>query len=254
MAETIRVARDGDVVELVLSRPEALNAVSQQMVQELRQAFEGMSGARAVLLRGAGRAFSAGRDLSEYRPDEDAASVLRQSFNALCQQLATLPAPTIAAVQGICTGLGLSMALACDVVLAADSAALGVSQTKLGAIADAGGHYHLVRGLGYHRAMELIYSGQCLTGEEAAALGLVNRTVPADELVQTARALAQQVAAGPTAAFRISKRIAQTAREQAFTHVLDLEASGQAQASKTTDFGAAYRAHQMKMSMKFKGA
>jgi 2-(1,2-epoxy-1,2-dihydrophenyl)acetyl-CoA isomerase len=151
MAETIRVVREGGLVEIVLNRPDKLNSINRLMISELRQALEEATEARAraLLLRGEGRAFSAGRDLAEADPEnEDAAEILRSLFAPLLTQIYEFRAPTIAAVQGACMGAGLGLAFACDIVIAADDAQISSPFGRLGAVLDSGGHFHFARLLG----------------------------------------------------------------------------------------------------------
>ncbi|MDT7943492.1 MAG: enoyl-CoA hydratase-related protein [Dehalococcoidia bacterium] len=255
MAPLVRVERDGPVYEVVLSRPDRLNALTADMVAQLHAALDQVGDARALLLWGEGRAFSAGRDLSEAQPgEEDAARVLRELFHPLFLRLYRCPIPTVAAVQGACLGAGLGLAFACDVVIAAEDAFFASPFGRIGAVLDSGGHYHFVRLLGLKRAMDLIYSGRRITGKEAEAMGLVSRAVPADELLPTARQLAQSIARGPTLAFRLSKRIAQAAVTADYADVLDMEADAQGIISRSHDYTEGVRAFLEKREPSFRGA
>lgn len=227
--------------ELVLDRPAQLNAMSPQMVDQLldglRAAREGE--ARVLLVSAAGRGFSAGRDITGAEPGrEDGGQVLAQVFNPMVQAVADLPFPTIAAVQGACLGTGLGLALACDVVLAAETAKFGSPFGKIGAVPDSGAHKAFVERLGSARAMDLIYSGRFLSGTEAAAAGLVSRAVPDAELGDTAREYARALAKGPALAFAESKRLVRQISDSPTTlaEVLDLEAQAQSRASRTRDY------------------
>ena len=168
------------------------------MVADVHRALDEAAGARAVVVTAAGRAFSAGRDLSDAEPlTEDAEAILRDTFNPLLQRIADIDVPTIAAVQGACLGVGFGIAFACDIVVAADDARIGSPFARIGAVLDSGGHRYLVERLGPHRALELIYTGRLLSGAEAAAIGLVNRSVPADDLATEVAELARRIASRP---------------------------------------------------------
>src|SRR6202041_1762443 len=141
-------------------------------------------------------------DLADAHPgDEDAEAIIETTFNPLIKRIVAFPAPTFACVHGACLGVGLGLALGCDVVYIADDARIGSPFARIGAVLDSGGHSFFVSRLGTHRALELIYTGRLLSGTEAAAWGLVNQCVPKAELVDRVRQLAATVAKGPTAAF-----------------------------------------------------
>lgn len=202
---------DGEhnVVELVLDRPEKLNAVGPAMADSLQDHLDQLasSEARAVMLRAEGRAFCAGRDLRADWASEEPEELLERVFNPLVAGVAKLPMPTLAAVQGHCLGVGLGLALACDIVVVAADAQLGSPFGKRGTLLDSGGHALLLQRLGRSRTLELIYTSRLLDGGEAEALGLANLCVHVDELTVQARRLASEIGAGPTLAFKQSKRI-----------------------------------------------
>lgn len=238
---SIRFEIEGGCAELVLNRPDQLNAMTPEMVDQIMTSVETARNrqARALLVTAAGRGFCAGRDIAGAAPgSEDGGQVLTEVFNPMVRAVADLPFPTIAAVQGACLGTGLGLALACDVVLAADSARFGSPFGKIGAILDSGGHLAFLHRLGPAVAMDLIYSGRLLSGAEAAAAGLVSRMVPTDELFQTAKEYARAVADGPARAFAESKAIIRTLADQPHSLVdaLDLEAAAQSRASHTRDY------------------
>ena len=193
---SVRVHQTDGVAEVVLDRPAVLNSFDGEMVAEMHRALDQTEGSRAILIRGEGRGFSAGRDLSGAEPlTEDAEAILAETFNPLMARLAEEPLPTIAAVHGACLGVGFGIAMACDIVIAAATTKIGSPFANIGAVLDSGGHYALVHRVGPHRALELIYTGRLLDGHEAAAWGLVNRVVDDDALIDEARQLAARIAA-----------------------------------------------------------
>ncbi len=225
---TVRIDRAGDVATIVLDRPDVMNALDTEMVGALHVALGDVGDARAVVVAGEGRAFSAGRDLSSAAPlEEDARAILADLFNPLITRLRTLPMPTIAAVRGAALGVGFGIAMACDLVIAGERARLGSPFANIGCVLDSGGHAALVSRVGPHRALELIYTSRLLDGIEAAEIGLVNRVVVDDELSATVAELAATIAAGPTAAFAESKAIV----HQFSDHHLDTAASMDAEAA-----------------------
>jgi enoyl-CoA hydratase/carnithine racemase len=248
----------GALAEVVLNRPEKLNAVNDAMTRELDDAFERAARAevRALIVRGEGAAFCAGRDLADAKPgQEDGEEILEKTLNPVIKRIATFPAPTFAAVHGACLGAGLGFALACDVVYIADDAKIGSPFARIGAVLDSGGHSFFVSRMGIHRALELIYTGRLISGAEAAALGLVNQSMPKDKLLEHTRQIAAQVAAGPTTAFMESKRLARRIDEEGLGlfAVLRCEAIAQGVASRTADYLEGVSAFQQKRAPKFSG-
>jgi enoyl-CoA hydratase/carnithine racemase len=249
---------DGSLGLVELRRPERRNAIDPAMAAELAGALAALAatGPRALLLTAAGPAFCAGRDIAAVDPaDDDGYAVLTEVFNPLVQAVYDFPAPTFAAVQGACVGAGLGLALACDVVYAADDARLGSPFARLGAVLDSGGHAFLTRRVGAARTLELVYTGRLLSGVEAAAWGLVNASVPGPELAAAARAAALAAAAGPTRAFAESRRIVRRLADAPLplAEVLALEAGAQGRAGRTADYREGFAAFQAKRQPDFSG-
>src|SRR6202050_4739569 len=246
------------LAEIVLNRPDKMNALNNAMMAELNDAFDAAEKAqvRALFIRGEGPAFCAGRDLADADPgNEDAEKILREVFNPVVKCLADFPAPTFAAVHGACLGVGLGLALGCDVVHIADDARIGSPFARIGAVLDSGGHSFFVSRLGTHRALELIYTGRLLSGTEAAQLGLVNRRIPKDSLVAETRKVGALGAQGPQAAFMQSKRLVRRIDEEAMGlfAVLKCEAQAQGAAGRTADYKEGISAFQQKRAPKFVG-
>ena len=255
----VSLTTENGVAEIVLNRPDKLNALNLEMVEALHAALQTAESddARALVLRGEGRAFSAGRDLAGVDPTtDDAERVLTEVFNPLIRRVREFPSPTFAAVQGACLGVGLGLALACDVVIGADDARIGSPFARIGAVLDSGGHAFFVERLGSHRALELIYTGRLLSGSEAASWGLINRAVPSAQLLDEVRRLAAAGAQGPTMAFRTSKTLVRRIEDEhlRLEEVLTAEAAAQGAASQTADYREGFSAFQTKREPKFIGA
>jgi 2-(1,2-epoxy-1,2-dihydrophenyl)acetyl-CoA isomerase len=255
---SVNLSIDGALAEIALNRPDKLNAMREVDVREIIVALDRaeQQHVRALLMRGEGAGFCAGRDLSEADPgNEDGEKILAAVVNPVIRRIATVPAPTFASVHGPCLGLGLGLALACDVVYIADDAKIGSPFARIGAVLDSGGHSFFVERLGTHRALELVYSGRLLSGAEAATLGLVNQSFPADNVLDRTRKLAAQVASGPTAAFMESKRLVRRIDEEGMGlfAVLKHEAISQGVAARTEDYREGISAFLQKRPPRFTG-
>ena len=241
-AGEVRLDVDGSIAEVVLNRPDKLNALNNSALSTLRSVFEDLVGRpeiRAVLLRGEGRAFCAGRDVAGVDPaTDDARSVLADQVHPILRAIAAVPVPVVAAVQGACLGIGLGLMAASDIVYGSINSRIGTKFARLGAVLDSGGHALLVDRLGPHRAMELIITGELLDGVEAARVGLISRVVADEDLLTATRELVQKTADGPTETFIRSKKIITALRAQRGYNddFLEAEAKAQGVASKTTDY------------------
>lgn len=213
MSDEVLVDVDDGVGVVTLNRPDRLNAISEGWVEGVIAAFEALHQApdvRAVVVRGAGRAFCAGGDLAGhpvFDMDDEAERLwhVRRAY-AVLDAARTLPAPVVAAVHGPCIGAGVSLALACDLRLAAASARFSVAFVRLGLLPDMGATVHLPGVVGTAKAMELCLLGDTVDAEEARRIGLVNRVVPDDALLDEAMALARRLADSSPAAVREIKR------------------------------------------------
>jgi 2-(1,2-epoxy-1,2-dihydrophenyl)acetyl-CoA isomerase len=205
----------GGVAEVVLNAPTKLNAVDRDALGELSEAYTeaAAAGVRALLLRGEGRAFCAGRDISNVDAATDDVAGYLADLTALMRQMDAFPAPTFAIASGACLGVGLGLLIATDVVYVADTARIGSPFANLGAILDSGGHPLFYERLGAHRTLDLMYTAELMTGTEAVALGLFSRAVAEADILSFTRARVARVAAGPAEAFMASKRLVHGLRD-----------------------------------------
>lgn len=253
-AGPVRLMLELPLAVIVLDRPAAKNSLRLDDMTAIATAVADAvaAGARAVLVRGTRDAFCAGRDLKDTHPEtDDTLGILRERINPVLRAVRDCPVPTIAAVHGPALGFGFGLALACDIAVVADDALLGSPFRNIGAVLDSGGHHHLRERVGPHRAAELIFLGRLLSGRQAAAMGLVNRSVAAESLDAVAWQMALDIAHGPTAAFSASKRI--LSRERSFEETLDMEAEAQAEALAGPDGAEGIRAFQEKRKPRFIG-
>lgn len=217
MADLVHKERRGATILLTLDRPDALNALSPELLAAFDSALaevEADATARAVVVTGAGRAFVAGADIAAMTtmtPLE--AEQFSAEAHAIFERLEGLPIPTIAAVNGFALGGGCELALACDFIYASAKAKLGQPETKLGLIPGFGGTSRLVRRVGLAQAKELVFMGDPIAAEEAARIGLVNRVVEPDALLETALASAEAIAARGPVAIRIAKQVMQQGQD-----------------------------------------
>ena len=207
----IALEKSGEgIVQIRLNRPERLNALGVDMVDALQRAIEdAIAGrARVLLIRGSGRAFCAGADLKERRTMDEAARVRHnRAINAFVNALAQAPMPTIAVINGLALGGGCEIALACDLRYAAEDVQIGLTEARIGAIPGAGGTQRLPRTIGAARAVELMLTGEPVTGARAEQIGLVHAAVPADELDGYVRKIADTLASRSPSGAQTIKRL-----------------------------------------------
>jgi 2-(1,2-epoxy-1,2-dihydrophenyl)acetyl-CoA isomerase len=252
----VEVGRDGAVMTVTLNRPDVLNALNAAVHAGLAEALDEARSAdvRAVVLTGAGRGFCVGQDLSEFRAGGgDVASRLRTQYHPNVRALRALDKPVIAAVNGAAAGAGLSLACACDLRLAADSATFVPAFINVGLIPDSGGSFFVTRLVGYARAFEWLCSGRRLTAAEAHAWGVVSEVVEGNRLAQRAAAVAAELAALPTAAIGMTKRLLDRATTATLEDQLELEAELQEAATWTNDFREGVAAFLEKRQARFSG-
>lgn len=248
--EVLLVERRGAVAEVTLHRPDRGNALSAALKDALVAALAEVAAddsVRAVLLAGAGPAFCVGQDLGEAaaaleRDPATAAETVERHYNPITRSLATMPKPVVAAVHGTCVGAGLGFALACDLQVWAAGATLATSFSAVGLTCDSGLSASLARSVGEARARSLVLLGDRFTPEQGVAWGLAGDVLPAADVLDHARALADRLAAGPTTAYAESKRLLAAAVSSTLDEVLTAEAAAQARCGLTADHGIAVSA------------
>jgi 2-(1,2-epoxy-1,2-dihydrophenyl)acetyl-CoA isomerase len=255
MAE-VEIARAAGVLTITLNRPDVLNALNAAvhagLAAALQQARE--PDVRAIVLTGAGRGFCVGQDLTEFRDAPgDVADGLRAHYHPNVRALRALDKPVLAAVNGAAAGAGLSLACACDVRVAADTATFVPAFIGIGLVPDSGGSFFLARLLGPARAFEWMTSNRRLTAAEAHAWGLVSEVVEADMLSARAGELAAAYAAAPTRAVGMTKRLFDHAETASLEEQLELEAELQSEATRTEDFREGVNAFLEKRPPRFAG-
>jgi 2-(1,2-epoxy-1,2-dihydrophenyl)acetyl-CoA isomerase len=260
--ETIQFELRGAVALITLNRPDSLNALTSEVGRDFQAAVQEARerGARAAVLTGAGRAFCAGGDLREMqkiaaregRVDAFFDEPLRL-LNDCILLIRRTSLPFIAAVNGAASGGGCNLALACDLVVAGESARFNQAFIKIGLVPDCGGTFILPRLIGWKRAVELMMTGDVVTAGRALELGMINAVVPDDELLARALAMAEKLAAGPTVAIGRIKELLEASATNDYGAQLELERKAQIQTGLTKDFSEGVAAFIEKRPPKFVG-
>ncbi|MBV9194316.1 MAG: enoyl-CoA hydratase [Solirubrobacterales bacterium] len=261
--ETVELEVTDRVAWITLNRPEALNAWTRRLGQDMLTALEHAAAEpliRAVVFTGAGRAFSSGADLKaagEVQPGADGGTdvegLLRDVHHPLILRVRTVPKPVIAAVNGPAVGIGCSLALACDLVLACESAYFLLAFVNIGLGLDGGASMLVPARVGHARAFEMAYLGERLPAARALEWGLVNRVLADGEFAPAVRALAVRLAAGPPGSYAAIKRTINQGLYERFEEVLSLEARLQQERVESKDFGEGVAAFAQKRSPEFTG-
>lgn len=247
-------------VEITLNRPDKLNSFTQEMHLELRAAIVQArdAGARAILLTGAGRGFCAGQDLGDRDPSKmtaapDLSQTLEKFYNPLIKLIRSLEFPVVCAVNGVAAGAGANIALACDIVLAAEGARFIQSFAKVGLMPDAGGTWSLPNLIGEARAKGLALTATPLSAVKAEEWGLIWKAIPDDTLMTEARALTESLANGPTVGLGLTKMAIQAGSVNTMDEQLDMEAEFQKICGASPDYAEGVTAFLQKRAPEFSG-
>ena len=255
--ETLITENDGEgLLTVIMNRPDKMNAVDNVAVEELHQLFSGIAddgSVRVVLITGAGKAFCSGRDISSASADEDAYEIIHDHVNPMLAAIYHCPKPTIAAVNGAAMGVGLGIALACDIVLAADNAKISSPFANLGVALDSGGHFFLPRMIGYHRAIEMAYTSDIIRGKQAADWGLVNHSYAGTVLRDRATTLGKRIAGGPLQAYIGQKALMKKAVGMSYDDVCEEEATLQGSLMGSAEYAEGLAAFDDKRTPNFRG-
>jgi 2-(1,2-epoxy-1,2-dihydrophenyl)acetyl-CoA isomerase len=242
--ETVDLTTDGPAARILLNRPDALNAWNEQFGKDLYDAVSTVAGdesIRAVLITGAGRGFSSGADLKEQRGADDGglpdlSARLKEIYHPIITDLREMPKPVVSAVNGPAVGIGCSLALAADLIVAAESAYFLLAFVNIGLVPDGGSTAFIPARVGYARAAEMAMLGERVPADQALDWGLINRVVPDEELEGAGDALLQLLAKGPTTSYAGAKRLLNRRMYAGLAEQLEAEADAQREQGKTQDF------------------
>ena len=259
--ETILYEVEAGVARITLNRPDALNSFTQTMAKELAAALDQAANdaaVRAVLLTGAGRAFSAGQDLDEVKPVAgkpplDFGKILEERYNPIVRRLRGIEKLVVCAVNGVAAGAGANVALACDLVLASSKASFLQAFAAIGLVPDSGGTFFLPRLVGMPRAAAMMYLGERVSAAQALEWGMIYKVCEPDALVSEAGALAARLATRPTKGLGMTKRALNRALANDLDAQLDLERDLQAEAGRSHDYEEGVRAFLEKREPRFEG-
>jgi len=259
--EDLLLQKDGNVLTILMNRPEVLNAVTDAMLEGLGEILEEAAqdtSIRCIVLTGAGRAFGSGADLRGFAAVHSTGEPIKVSehlkkYHRVIRALRTLPKPVVAAVRGVAAGASCNLALACDMRIVADDARFVEAFARIGLVPDAGGGFFLPRLVGFGKALELAMLADEISGPEAERLGLANKCVPVTEFEATVQKFAQRLAKGPTQSYGLIKELMNASLSSDLEASLQLEGQLQDQAINTADHREGVAAFIQKRRAEFTG-
>lgn len=256
--QTILLEKEGRLARLTLNRPKSMNAMDDVMMKELADVFESLqtdSSVQVLIINGAGGAFSAGGDIKRMVDPNGSMDMekVMVDLSRLAKAFYTLPQITIAAVHGAAAGLGFSLVLGSDFILAEEESKLAMNFIGIGLIPDGAGHFFLKERVGIPKAKQLIWSGKVMSGTEAIQKGLVDEVVPTGKVIEFAEKCAERLLISPVAAMMASKKILHEQKLPELDHILQMESKGQVAMRQTEDHREGIQAFVEKRKPVFKG-
>ena len=256
--ESILFNVDGGVATITLNRPDVLNSFNKEMALAMQQAlktYEADASLRCLVITGSGRAFCAGQDLAEVVAQDGPAleAIVREHYNPIVLLIRNIPKPIVAMVNGVAAGAGANIALACDIVIAAESSSFIQAFSKIGLIPDSGGTFTLPRLIGLQRATALMFLGDKISASAAQEMGMIYQVVADDQLLTATYQIAEKLASMPTKGLGFTKQALNASLTNTLYEQLDLEGDLQTAASKTYDYNEGVDAFLAKRKPVFKG-
>jgi len=257
--KTIIVEKKNEVMKITLNRPKVLNAINIELITELTHALEDAdkdSNVRVIVITGAGRAFSAGADISSFlgwKNVIEAKEFIKQSFETVFKRIESIGKPVIAMVNGLALGGGWELAMVCDIIITSDKAICGLPEINIGALPGWGGMSRLARLIGIHKAKELVFTGNLITASEAERIGLINKVVPPEKLEEEVMKIANKLKEKSSIALRFAKEAINRSFAPDMDHEVMKDIDTVAIMFTTEDFKEGIKAFLEKRKPEFKG-
>lgn len=255
---TLKISIETSVLFISMNRPEVFNSFNREMAMELQEKLDNAAtndSVRAIVISGEGKAFCAGQDLVEATDPNgpELESIVRDHYNPIIEKIRSIEKPIIAAVNGVAAGAGANIALACDIVLAKESASFIQAFSKIGLIPDSGGTFFLPRLVGMQKALALMITGEKVMASEAEKMNMIFKAIPDENFDEEVRKLAQTLAQMPTKGIGLTKRAVNESWNNSLSEQLKREEELQIEAGKSFDFNEGVSAFLEKRKPTFKG-